>query len=50
MADVLVVQVEISQLLRGGVGMMGRVFKALHTGAGPGGRVHRDTAPTIWCI
>ena len=31
-------------------GMRGRFFRALHTGAGPGGHVHRDTAPIIVCI
>ena len=25
-------------------------FISLHTGTGPGGRVHRDTAPIIRCI
>ena len=30
--------------------MRGRLFGALCIGTGPGGRVHRDTAPIIRCI
>ena len=35
--------------LRGGVGLK-LFFRALYTGTGPGGRVHRDTATIIRCI
>ena len=41
--------VEISQLLRGGVGLMGVFFGPVHRYRA-GGRVHRDTAPIIRCI
>ena len=41
--------VEISQLLRGGVGLMGGFFRACTQVQGRG-RVHRDTDPIIRCM